>query len=271
MIPVFVSQNEVYIRLISFFSILILVSFFEYMSPCRKLNYSKMKRWLSNIGIVVVNNIVIKLFFTLSLVEVSGIIQKKSWGLLNYMDVHWAVNVLFIIIAFDLIIYFQHILFHKISILWKFHQVHHADLDYDLTTGIRFHPVEIIISMIIKLIFVLALGASPVAVILFEVILNGSAMFNHGNIILPNAIDSVLRIIIVTPDMHRIHHSPIVRETNSNYGFFLSIWDRVFNTYRIKSINNQEVMKIGLEYFRDAKYLSLNWLIAMPFLERYKK
>jgi sterol desaturase/sphingolipid hydroxylase (fatty acid hydroxylase superfamily) len=170
------------------------------------------------------------------------------------------------IIVLDLVIYFQHVMFHAIPILWRLHMMHHADLDYDLTTGLRFHPIEIILSMVIKLSVVAALGPPAAGVLIFEIILNTMAIFNHGNIRILPGLDRILRYFVVTPDMHRVHHSVIIRETNSNYGFNLPWWDRLFGTYCAQPVKGHEDMTIGLSQFREPKKLTLPWLLALPFI-----
>ena len=188
-------------------------------------------RWISNLGITFLNPLLVRLLLPVLAVSMAAKAQERGWGLLNNFDLPYWLDIVVSIIVLDLFIYLQHVMFHAVPILWRLHMVHHADLDYDVTTGLRFHPIEIILSTGIKLSVVFTFGLQPAAVIIFEVLLNGAAMFNHGNIRLPLKFDRILRYLIVTPDMHRVHHSVIIRETNSNYGFNLPWWDRLFGTY----------------------------------------
>ena len=192
--------------------------------------------------------------------------QQSGWGFLNNFDLPFWLNCVIGIVALDLTIYLQHVMFHAIPTLWRLHMMHHADLDYDLTTGLRFHPLEMILSMGIKIAVIAALGPPAAAVLIFEVLLNGLAMFNHGNIKLPLNIDRAIRYIIVTPDMHRVHHSVIISETNSNYGFNLPWWDRLFGTYCDQPAKGHDDMTIGLSQFRDPQKLTLPWLLVLPFI-----
>jgi len=259
-------NNEIIIRVGSFLPAFILVAMWEILSQRRSLTTSKKNRWISNLGITFLNPLVLRLVFPVLALDMAVIAQKQGWGLLNTFDPPYWVAVVIGIVLLDLTIYLQHVMFHAIPILWRLHMVHHADLDYDLTTGLRFHPIEIILSMVIKLSVVVVLGPPALAVIIFEIVLNSAAMFNHGNIRFPLKIDRILRYFIVTPDMHRVHHSVIIRETNSNFGFNLPWWDRLFGTYRSQPVKGHEGMTIGLSQFRDAKRLNLPWLLILPFI-----
>jgi len=259
-------HSETAIRLGFFFFIFALVALWEFLAPRRTLATSKKLRWISNLGITFMNPFWVRLLFPVLAVNMAVKAQERGWGLLNNFALPYGLNIVVGIIVLDLVIYLQHVMFHAIPILWRLHMVHHADLDYDLTTGLRFHPFEIILSMGIKLSVVVIFGLPAVAVLIFEVILNGAAMFNHGNIRLPLKIDLILRYFIVTPDMHRVHHSVIIRETNSNYGFNLPWWDRLFGTYCDQPANGHEEMTIGLTQFRDSAKLTLPWLLILPFI-----
>ncbi len=199
-------------------------------------------------------------------INIAVMAQDHNWGLLNYLDLPGWLSIIVGVLLLDMIVYLQHVMFHAVPILWRLHMVHHADLDYDVTTGLRFHPIEIIISMGIKMGSVAALGVSPFIVIVFEIVLNATAMFNHGNIKLPSSIDKLLRLLVVTPDMHRVHHSVIIRETNSNFGFNFPWWDRLMGTYRAQPAAGHEGMTIGLAQFRDSKRNILHWMLALPFI-----
>ena len=228
-------KHELAIRLSFFFGVLLIVACWELIAPRRRLTTAKHIRWLSNLGIVFLNSFVARVVLLgLGIVPVAfaATLQGHNLGILNQLGLPYPVAVLAGVLVLDFIIYFQHVMFHAVPLFWRFHMMHHADLDYDLTTGMRFHTIEIIVSLIIKLSAISVLGPPAPAVIIFEILLNGAAMFNHGNIYLPENIDRILRLIIVTPDMHRVHHSVVIRETNSNFGFNMPWWDRIFGTYR---------------------------------------
>lgn len=257
--------NEESIRLGFFFGVLIIIAIWELLSPRRKLATSKPVRWASNLGIVLIDTALVKLIFPVMAINVAFVAQENSWGLLNNIALPYWVEVAMGVLILDCIIYLQHLMFHAVPLLWRLHMMHHADLDYDVTTGLRFHPIEIMISMVIKMASVAALGASPVTVVLFEIVLNATAMFNHGNIKLPLGLDAVLRLLVVTPDMHRVHHSVTIRETNSNFGFNFPWWDRLFGTYRAQPAAGHEGMTIGLAQFRDAGKNNLFGMLVLPF------
>jgi sterol desaturase/sphingolipid hydroxylase (fatty acid hydroxylase superfamily) len=259
-------KHEVAIRLISFALIFVLVALLEIRMPRRPLKTSKKGRWLTNLSIIAINTVLLRLVFPFLAVGMAQTSQVNGWGLLNQIDISGPVALGVGIVALDLIIYLQHVMFHAVPVLWRLHMMHHADLDYDLTTGLRFHPVEIVLSMVLKLTIIVALGPPVTAVLAFEVILNGMAMFNHGNIKIPSSLDRFLRLFLVTPDMHRVHHSVIIRETNSNYGFNLSIWDKLFGTYLAQPSKGHEDMVIGLSQFRDQRRLTLPWLLILPLI-----
>ena len=257
-------EYEIDIRLISFILIFILVALWEIRAPRRTLTTSKKWRWINNLSLIAINSVLLRLVFPVLALRMAHTAQANGWGLLNHFDTHSLIALGVGIVALDLVIYLQHVMFHAVPLLWRLHMVHHADLDYDLTTGLRFHPVEIVLSMILKIIIIVALGPSVASVLAFEIILNGMAMFNHGNIKLTPSVDRILRSFLVTPDMHRVHHSVIIRETNSNYGFNLSIWDRLFGTYLAQPSKGHQSMIIGLSQFRNHKQLTLPWLLILP-------
>ena len=229
----------------------------ELLAPRRALTVSKTLRWVNNLGLVFLNSFVLRLLFPAAAVGVAAWAQQQGWGLLNLYQVPTTVAVILSVIAMDFVIWVQHVLFHAIPVLWRLHRVHHADLDYDVTTGARFHTIEIIISMIIKFATIALLGPPVVAVVIFEVMLNATAMFNHGNVGLPPRLDRVLRWVLVTPDMHRVHHSVEDDEANSNFGFSLTWWDRLFGTYREQPRAGHEGMTIGIHKYRDPKVVDL--------------
>ena len=223
-----------------------------------------MIRWTNNLGLVVIDTLVLRLSFPILAVGLAVTAQDLGWGLFNIIEAPEWVAVLVSIIVLDLVIYLQHVMFHAVPALWRLHRMHHADLEFDVTTGLRFHPVEILLSMGIKLAVVVALGPPAVAVLIFEVLLNATAMFNHSNIRLPMLVDRFLRLIMVTPDMHRVHHSIIPEETNSNFGFNLPWWDRLLGTYKAQPEAGHEGMTIGIEQFRTGRDLWLDRMLVQP-------
>lgn len=260
-------NTETAIRLGFFFGIFILVAVGEILAPRRPLTTSKASRWFANLAIITLNPVSVRLVFPILPTALAFAACERHWGLLNHVPLPYWLEVAIGVMVLDFVIYIQHILFHAIPTLWRLHMMHHADLDFDVTTGLRFHPLEIVISMGIKLAAVAALGPPALAVLIFEVALNGTAMFNHSNLRLPLALDRLLRLLVVTPDMHRVHHSVIIRETNSNYGFNLPWWDRLFGTYKDQPQLGHQAMTIGLAQFRDPKRLTLPRLIILPFVE----
>jgi len=256
--------NEPFIRLTAFFGIFTAVAIWEFWSPRRQLATSKAGRWFSNISITLIGTAIVRSFFPVLAATFAA--NKTSWGILHQVPLPYALKVLLGVLAFDLIIYGQHVLFHSVPLFWRLHMMHHADLDIDVTTGLRFHPIEIMLSMCIKIAAVIIVGPPVLAVILFEILLNGTSMFNHGNIRMPLNVDKVLRRVVVTPDMHRVHHSVVIKETNSNFGFNFPWWDRIFGTYKDQPAAGHDSMVIGLSQFRDEKKLTLPWLLALPFI-----
>ncbi len=262
-------DHEVLIRLSFFFGIFALVALWEVVSPRRELTVSKAVRWANNLGLVFLNSIVLRLLFPAAAVGVAATAAQQGWGLLNLYYLPFPVAVILAVVVMDFVIWLQHVMFHAIPVLWRIHRVHHADLDYDVTTGARFHTIEIILSMLIKFATIVLLGPAVVAVVIFEVMLNATAMFNHGNVKLPTGLDRVLRWFLVTPDMHRVHHSVEDDEANSNFGFSLSWWDRLFGTYRDQPRKGHEGMSIGIRGYRDARQVDrLPGMLALPFVGR---
>ncbi|MDD2845053.1 MAG: sterol desaturase family protein [Rhodoferax sp.] len=262
----FVMAHEPAIRLGFFVTVFALVALWELLAPRRALTVSKPRRWTSNLGLVVLNTVLLRLLFPLAAVGMAAFSAANGWGLLNHFQVPLWLAVPLAVMAMDLVIWLQHVMVHAVPLLWRLHRVHHADPDYDLTTGARFHPVEIVLSMLIKVATIAVLGPSVLAVLIFEVLLNAAAMFNHGNIRLPAGVDRVLRWVIVTPDMHRVHHSVEQDETNSNFGFNLPWWDRLFGTYREQPRAGQLGMTIGLHGHTDPREVArLDGMLLMPF------
>jgi sterol desaturase/sphingolipid hydroxylase (fatty acid hydroxylase superfamily) len=256
--------HEPFIRLAVFLGVFTAVAIWESLSPRRKLDTSKNLRWISNISVTLIGTAVVRGLFPVLAVTFAA--NESTMGLLHQVPLPFFVRVVIGVLALDLIIYGQHVMFHSIPLLWRLHMMHHADLDMDVTTGLRFHPVEIVLSMGIKLAAILLVGPPVLAVILFEILLNATSMFNHGNIRMEAGLDSLLRLFVVTPDMHRVHHSVIILETNSNFGFNLPWWDRLFGTYRAQPAAGHDDMVLGLSQFRNPQRLTLPWMLALPFI-----
>jgi sterol desaturase/sphingolipid hydroxylase (fatty acid hydroxylase superfamily) len=261
----FVLTHEAPIRLGFFLGIFSVMALWEWLAPRRALTVSKVLRWASNLGIVLVYTLLLRVLFPAASVGMAVFAERVGWGLLNHFDTPYASAVLFAVVVLDLAIYLQHVMFHAVPALWRLHRVHHADLDFDVTTGARFHPIEILLSMVIKFGLIAVLGPPVVAVVIFEVLLNGAAMFNHSNVRIPVTIDAILRLFVVTPDMHRVHHSVLPHEANRNFGFNLPWWDRLFGTYCAQPSAGHEHMKIGIEIFREPKELRLDRMLLQPF------
>jgi sterol desaturase/sphingolipid hydroxylase (fatty acid hydroxylase superfamily) len=262
----FIMTNEVPIRLGFFFGVFAVMAAWEVLAPKRALTVSRAVRWVNNLGLVFLNSFILRLLFPAAAVGMAAFASEQGWGLLNYYTIPATVAIVVSVIALDFIIYLQHVMMHAVPVLWRLHRVHHADLDYDVTTGARFHTVEIILSMLIKFATIVVLGPPLVAVIIFEVILNATAMFNHANVSLPKRLDRVLRWFVVTPDMHRVHHSVEDDEANSNFGFNLPWWDRLFGTYRDQPRAGHQGMTIGIHTYRNVKQVSwLPGMLALPF------
>ncbi len=259
-------QRETAIRLACFALAFAVVAVWERLAERRPPSTARGPRWAGNLAIMLINPLLVRLVFPVLAVSLAVAARRNGWGLLNSLDWPYAAEWVVAVVLLDLAIYLQHVMFHAVPLLWRLHMVHHTDLDYDLTTGLRFHPLEAVLSMVIKLCVVAALGPPPAAVVAFEVLLNAMALFNHGNIRIAGRIDAGLRLLVVTPDMHRVHHSVIIRETNSNFGFNLSVWDRLFGTYRDQPARGHDGMTIGLARFRDSRRLTLTRLLALPFV-----
>lgn len=262
----FILTYDTGIRAGFFSGIFLAVCFWERHRPKRPLTRSPKVRWFNNLLIAFLNVFLLYLIYPLMAVGVAVLGESRGWGILNNVDISYWIKFIFAIALLDFVIYLQHVVFHTVPLLWRFHRMHHTDTDIDVTTGVRFHPVEIILSMGIKMFVIAALGPSPVAVLGFEILLNATSMFNHGNINIPYKLDRFLRLFIVTPDMHRVHHSVKPEETNSNFGFNLPWWDRISGTYRAEPEDGHGGMTIGLKCFRDSIFLKLHWMLIQPFL-----
>ena len=252
------------LRLAVFLGVLAAMALWEIAAPRRRREIPRVIRWTNNLALVVVDTAILRLTFPILAVGLAAMAEERGWGLFNNFDAPVWVSIVVSMLLLDLAIYLQHVMFHAVPGLWRLHRMHHADLDFDVTTGLRFHPLEILISMGIKLAAVAALGPPAVAVLLFEVLLNATALFNHANINLPRPIDRVLRLIVVTPDMHRVHHSVNPIETNSNFGFNLPWWDRLLGTYRAQPAKGHHGMDIGIEQFRTRRDLWLDRMLVQP-------
>jgi sterol desaturase/sphingolipid hydroxylase (fatty acid hydroxylase superfamily) len=259
-------SNEPTLRLAVFLGILVAMAIWELAAPRRRIEIPRVIRWTNNIGVVVLDTIIVRLTFPVAAVALALLAQENGWGLFNIVEVPGWVAILSSVVILDFAIYLQHVVFHAVPALWRLHRMHHADQAFDVTTGLRFHPIEILLSMGIKLAAVLALGPPAVAVLIFEVVLNATAMFNHSNIRLPENVDRVLRLFVVTPDMHRVHHSIDPKETDSNYGFNLPWWDRLLGTYIAQPAKGHEGMTIGFEQFRTVRDQWLDRMLIQPLL-----
>jgi len=260
-------EHETLIRLVVFLGLFALFALVEAKAPRRVRSQTRRQRWVTNWAIILLDTLTLRLLaFALPLLAVGAAMdaQSNGWGVMNTLDLPLWLAVILTILIFDFAIWLQHLITHKVPFLWRFHRVHHADRDIDVTTAIRFHPVEIALSMVLKIGLVYLLGPPAIGIILFEIILNGTAMFNHANWRLPLRLDALLRLFLVTPDMHRVHHSDDRAEHDSNYGFSLSIWDRMFGTYIAQPQKGHEGMTIGLQW-QDDRPAKLGWALMLPF------
>ena len=261
----FLLSHEVPVRLGVFFGIFAAMAAWELAAPRRALDERKTVRWTNNVALVVLNSVLVRAILPLTAVGLAGFAAERGMGVLNIFVLPYTWAVLLSVLVLDVAIYVQHLLFHAVPLLWRLHRVHHADLDFDVTTGARFHPIEIVLSMLIKFAVILVLGPPALAVLIFEILLNATSMFNHGNVRIPTRCDRILRGLVVTPDMHRVHHSIDPRETNSNFGFNVPWWDRLFGTYRAQPRAGHETMTIGIEQFRAPRELWLDRMLLQPF------
>jgi sterol desaturase/sphingolipid hydroxylase (fatty acid hydroxylase superfamily) len=262
----FILAHEATIRLAFFGGVLLAMALWEALSPRRRRAHSRWARWPSNLGLVALDAVVLRLTLPAGAIGAAALAEARGWGLLNTLALPAWQKIVLAVVALDLVIYLQHVMFHAVPVLWRLHRMHHADLDFDVTTGVRFHPIEILLSMVVKIAAVAALGAPLAAVLIFEVALNATALFNHGNVGLPPPVDRVLRWLVVTPDMHRVHHSIAVEETNSNFGFNLPWWDRLLGTYRATPAAGHDGMTIGLDILREPAELRLDRMLVQPLI-----
>jgi len=265
---IFLIDNVVSIRFGFFMGIFLSMALWEMIAPRRPLTQNKLTRWANNLALTSFNTLLANLVFPAAAVGTALYAEEKGWGLFQYMAAPGWLEGLAAIVLFDLVIYTQHVLFHRIPFLWRFHRMHHTDLDIDVTTGARFHPVEILLSVVIKMGVIIVLGPAAWSVIVFEILLNTTSMFNHSDILLHVKGDAMLRLLVVTPDMHRVHHSVIIRETNSNYGFNFSWWDRIFSTYQAQPVAGHTGMTLGLANYREPKWLLFHWMLMVPLMRK---
>lgn len=259
-------MSDVAIRLGIFAAIFLAMAGWELARPRRVPVAGKGRRWFTNLTIVAIDTLAVRLVFPLAAVGFAISAEEAGIGLFNRIQAPGWLAGIIAFVALDLAIYAQHVAFHRVPLLWRIHRVHHADRDVDVTTGLRFHPLEIMLSMLWKAAVIALIGAPALAVFVFEAALNGSSVFNHANARLPLGLDRVLRLFVVTPDMHRVHHSVIRGETDSNYGFNLSLWDRMFSTYVPQPAEGHERMRTGLEAYGDERPSRLGWSLLLPFL-----
>lgn len=262
--------SEPAIRLAFFFGVLLTMALWEALAPRRERSFSRMSRWPSNFGLVAFNTLALRLIVPTAAVGAALFSKERGWGFFNQLELPEWIEILAVVLILDLVIYAQHVLFHRVPVLWRLHRMHHTDLDLDVTSGARFHTIEIFASMGIKLAVVTALGAPALGVLIFEILLNATSMFNHANVRIPARLDRLLRLVLVTPDMHRVHHSVIRRETDSNFGFNLPWWDRMFNTYRDQPAAGHLGMTIGIGQFQSSRELLLDRMLTQPFRDDLK-
>lgn len=253
------------IRFGVFAAVFAVVALFEVWLPRRKLRYRKWQRWAANFGLIAVDIVAQRLLFGAAAITAAIYAQTHAFGLLAFMDFPWPIKAISGFVSLDCALYLQHRVFHAVPWLWRLHRVHHTDPDLDASSGLRFHPGEIVVSLLYKSLVVLAVGVDPWTVLVFEATLNGAAIFTHGNIRIPESVDKLVRNFVVTPDMHRIHHSIVAAETDSNFGFFLSVWDRVFGTNRAAPAAGQVAATLGIAGLAPAKSAGFWRLLAMPF------
>ncbi len=262
-----ITNHEITIRLSFFFGVFIIMAIWEMIAPRRQLIVPKLLRWSNNLALVFLNSVLLRLLFPAAAVGMAFFASEQGWGIFNYYSVPLVLAVIVSVIIMDGMIYLQHVMVHAVPALWRLHRVHHADPDIDVTTGARFHPLEIILSMLIKFSVIIVLGPPVIAVIIFEILLNATAMFNHSNVRLNLTVDKYLRLFVVTPDMHRVHHSVEADETNSNFGFSLPWWDRLFGTYREQPRAGHSKMTIGIHQFNQPSEVTwLHKMLLLPFI-----
>lgn len=258
-------SSEAFIRLGFFVGVFTVIALLESAFPRRTRRLSRARRWPSNIGISLLNQVVIRLGLPATAIALAVLGEEQGWGLFGQLSLVPWLEILAAVLILDLVIYWQHRLYHVIPVLWCFHRMHHADIEFDVSTGIRFHPVSVLLSAAIKLGTVFLVGPAPLAVLIFEVLLNATSLFNHSNLGIPHTLDRALRLLVVTPDMHRVHHSSAPDETNRNFGFNFPWWDRIFRSYRAQPAKGHHDMQVGLTAFRQEPELRLDRMLTQPF------
>lgn len=266
-------RSELFVRLAFFIGAFALMASLEVLRPRKHLVLGRLKRWPANLGIIALGSLLVRLLGALTAllavplvaIAAGAFAERNGWGLLNLVTWPTGLEIVLAIVVLDFAMWLQHLLSHRIELLWRIHRMHHADRDIDVSTALRFHPLEIAVSMLYKVVWVLVIGASPVAVLAFEVVLNALALFNHANVAFPAPVERILRAFVVTPDMHRVHHSVHAGEHNSNYGFNLSVWDRVFATYVAAPRDGHDAMTIGLPEFQTDAPARIGWCLVLPF------
>lgn len=264
-------QTEIIVRVASYAAVFFALASWEFVAPLRALMVGRGPRWPGNLGILLIDALAVRLIIPTAAVGMAIWTAERGWGVMNVTGAPYWFAVIAGFLILDLAIYLQHVVFHHVPLLWRLHRMHHADVDIDVTTGVRFHPVEILLSMAIKIAIVVAFGIPAMAVLVFEIVLNATSMFNHSNVRMPAWLDRVVRLIVVTPDMHRVHHSVLRRETDSNFGFNLPWWDRLFGTYRAQPEAGHQGMTIGLPVFREAAESRIDRLLTQPFRNDARK
>lgn len=263
-------MSETFLRLGIFLGALILFSALEALFPRRRRKLPRQERWLTHLCITVIDSLAIRLLGPLTAIAVAMWASSKGIGIFNVLDLPFWLEIVIAFILLDFAIYLQHVISHRVPLFWRFHKVHHTDRDLDASSAVRFHPIEILLSMLYKCGLVLIIGPAALAVLIFEIVLNASAIFNHANLRLPLGLDKFLRAVIVTPDMHRVHHSVIEGETNSNYGFNFSIWDKLCGTYKAQPQAGHDGMTIGLSEHQSSAPAKLLWSLKLPFAKSSK-
>jgi sterol desaturase/sphingolipid hydroxylase (fatty acid hydroxylase superfamily) len=258
-------DNDLPIRLFCFFGVLGAMAIWEILAPRRSQTLGRGIRWPNNLGLSALNTVLVRLSVPITLIAVADLAEARNWGLLNQLSLPDWLRLVTTLLVLDLAIYAQHVLFHAVPLLWRLHRLHHADPEFDVTTGVRFHPLEILLSIAFKLALVVMLGASAAAILIFEILLNATSLFNHGNVNLPANFDRYLRWVVVTPDMHRVHHSVVPRETNSNFGFNLPWWDHLFRTYTAQPDRGHKLMRLGISRFHTPRDQYLDQMLIQPF------
>jgi sterol desaturase/sphingolipid hydroxylase (fatty acid hydroxylase superfamily) len=258
-------DHEPLVRLSIFVGVLVAMAAWELAAPRRRARFGRWPRWLANLGLSALDTALVRLLSPAAAVGAAQLAAERGWGLLQQAALPGPLAFLAALLVLDLAVYLQHVVLHAVPALWRLHLVHHSDQDFDVTTGLRFHPLEIVLSLFWKMAVVLALGAPVAAVLVFEVLLNATSLFNHANVRIAPALDRALRLVLVTPDMHRVHHSVLARETNSNYGFNLPWWDRLLGTYREAPEAGHDAMTIGLARIQPSSPPGLGQLLALPF------